>query len=102
LNLIYSAHLRNRLRLRNIPDDLPREIVETATERFFDKETNYYIAIKPIHVYDRLREVMVACEIERDSIRLITIHPVKQGQKANRIKSGRWVIIHERFQDLLR
>lgn len=33
---------------------------------------------------------MVAYKQEGDEIRLLTIHPLKDGQKANRIQSGRW------------
>jgi len=28
--------------------------------------------------------------IKEDFVKLLTIHPLKEGQKDNRIKSGRW------------
>jgi hypothetical protein len=33
---------------------------------------------------------MVAYIVDNDIIKLLTIHPLKGGQKENRIKSGRW------------
>lgn len=101
LRLVYSTHLKNRLRLRNIPDSLPREIVETASEHFLDNETSYYVATKMVNLHGKIREMMVAYATERDCIKVITIHPVKRGQKNNTIESGRWIPIHEKFSNLL-
>jgi hypothetical protein len=33
---------------------------------------------------------MIAYTVEEDIARLLTIHPLKEGQKENRVKSGRW------------
>jgi hypothetical protein len=41
-------------------------------------------------LYNRFREVMVAYVMEGDTVKLLTIHPLKDGQKENRVKSGRW------------
>jgi hypothetical protein len=41
-------------------------------------------------LYDRNREVMVAYFIHEDLATLLTIHPLKNGQKGSRIRSGRW------------
>jgi len=41
-------------------------------------------------LYGKAREVMVAYIQEQDAIVLLTIHPLKEGQKENRIKAGRW------------
>jgi len=41
-------------------------------------------------IYGKLREVMVAYDIEEQTVRLLTIHPLKEGQKENRLNSGRW------------
>ena len=41
-------------------------------------------------LYGKPREVMVAYVIEGDCVKLLTIHPLKEGQKENRIVSGRW------------
>ena len=43
-----------------------------------------------IELYNKLREVMVAYIVDQDIAKLLTIHPLKEEQKENRIKSGRW------------
>jgi len=43
-----------------------------------------------VELYNKLREVMIAYVIEGDVIRLLTIYPLKEGQKENRIKIDRW------------
>jgi hypothetical protein len=43
-----------------------------------------------VFIYGKLREVMVAYEIKEQTVRLLTIHPLKEGQKENRLKTGRW------------
>jgi hypothetical protein len=40
--------------------------------------------------YCKERDVMVAYNFEGGDVKLLTIHPLKEGQKENRIKSGRW------------
>lgn len=101
LELLYSSHLKNRLRLRNIRDSLPREIIETASGHFLDSETRYYVAVKMVNLHGKMRDVMVAYALERECIKVITIHPMKRGQKNNRIESGRWIPVHEEFSNLL-
>jgi hypothetical protein len=86
VKLIYSKHLINRLHLRDIPEDLPAEIVRSSKEHYHDVETGYSIAIKEVFIHDRKREMMVAYTVESDEIRVITIHPLKEGQKRNRLK----------------
>ena len=38
-----------------------------------------------------LREVMIAYEEQGETVLIITVHPLKKGQKENRISTGRWV-----------
>lgn len=86
----YSRHIENRLRLREIEYDLPKRILEQSNERYFDNETGHLIAVMKVELYDKSREVMVAHVIEKNCAKLLTIHPLKEGQKENRIKTGRW------------
>jgi hypothetical protein len=69
---------------------LPKRIFEEAEERYYDRETGYLIAVMKVVLYDKSREVMVAHTIEENCAKLLTIHPLKEGQKDNRINSGRW------------
>ena len=76
--------------IRGIGYDLPRKIFVESRERYIDDETEHFIATMEIELYNKLREVMIAYVVEGDVARLLTIHPLKEGQKENRIKSGRW------------
>jgi hypothetical protein len=86
----YSKHLLHRLVLRKIEHDLPCTIFEQCDEHYVDKETGHGIATLKAELYGKPREVMVAYVIEGDCAKLLTIHPLKEGQKENRIVSGRW------------
>jgi len=86
----YSKHLKTRLELRKIDYDLPQQIFEKAEERFLDTVTGHTIAVAKAVMYDKERDVMVAYNFEGGNVKLLTIHPLKEGQKDNRIKSGRW------------
>ena len=86
----YSKHIKSRLKLRRIGDDLPKQIFEEATERYLDIESGHRVAVMSVPLYDRSREVMVAYVIDEKCATLLTIHPLKDGQKGNRIRSGRW------------
>ncbi len=88
--IVYSQHLILRLKLREIPYFLPKEIYQTSKEHYFDKETFKKIAIKKIKFKNKLREMLVVYEEINNQINLITIHPLKNYQKISRIKSGRW------------
>lgn len=90
LQIRYSEHIRNRLTLRKIEYDLTKRIFEQSKERFFDKETGHFVATMKITFYGRIREIMIAYTIEEDYAKLLTIHPLKNEQKENRIKTGRW------------
>lgn len=76
--------------LRRIDYDLPKKIFYQSNQRYTDQETKHLIATMEIELYNRPREVMVAYIIKDDVVKLLTIHPLKAGQKENRIKSGRW------------
>ena len=86
----YSTHIEHRLALRKINHELPTQIHEEADERYSDTETGHTVATMSVEINGKLREVMVAYTIEEQTVRLLTIHPLKEGQKENRLKSGRW------------
>ena len=88
--IIYSSHLILRLKLREIPYLLPKEIYQTSKEHYFDKETLKKVAINRVKFKEKLREMAVIYEEINNQINLITIHPLKNYQKISRIKSGRW------------
>ena len=86
----YSEHIKNRLRFRKIDYNLPKQIFEESEDKFFDTETGHFIAVMNVNLYNKSREVMVAYTFHEDYVKLLTIHPLKEGQKENRINTGRW------------
>ncbi len=90
MQIKYSKHIETRIALRKIEYDLPKRIYENAKERFTDTETGHTIAVMQAVLYDKERDIMVAYKHEDEDVKLLTIHPLKEGQKENRIRSGRW------------
>jgi len=87
----YSKHLQTKFTLRNIPVELATDIYRDADERFSDKQTGYIVAVKQVEIYGHQREVMIAYEEDDETAVIITVHPLKKGQKENPITTGRWV-----------
>ena len=87
----YSKHLETRLALRSISVELPANIYRDAAQRFSDKQTGYMVAVKQVQIYGHQREIMIAYEERDKAVVIITVHPLKKGQKENRIATGRWV-----------
>ena len=90
MQIKYSKHIETRISLREIEYDLPQKIYKDAEERFVDNETGHIIAVKKVIMYGKERDVMVAYEHVDADVKLLTIPPLKEGQKENRIQSGRW------------
>jgi hypothetical protein len=88
--IVYTDHLKFRIKLRHIPGFLPKEIYLEAKERYFDVQTGHMVAIKEVEFAGKLREVMVCYDEKRDKVEVITIHPLKAYQKLHRIQTGRW------------
>lgn len=88
--ICYTYHLEMRLKLRAIPHDLPKKIYQNPKERYFDKETQKLIAIKPAKYKNKIRDFALIYEETDEKAKLITIHPLKPYQKIERLKSGRW------------
>ncbi|RMG67661.1 MAG: hypothetical protein D6710_11170 [Nitrospirae bacterium] len=97
MKIKYSIHLKHRLVIRNIDNDLPDKIFRESRERFFDTETGHLIAVKKVELYGKIRDVMIAYIREGNTVKILTIHPLKHGQKWKRVKSGRWRKTDERI-----
>ncbi len=57
---------------------------------YLDKDTGYTIAIKRLKFHNKERDLALTYEEREEAITFVTIHPLKECQKENRIKSGRW------------
>jgi hypothetical protein len=87
----YSEHIKNRLKFRKIDYDLPKIIFEQSEDKFIDTETGHFISVmNDVNLNNKNREVMIAYTFHEDYVTLLTIHPLKEGQKEKRINTGRW------------
>lgn len=89
--IIYTEHLRNRLELRKIGQDLPKDVYLKAEAIFYDKITKHYIAISKQNYLNKIRTLAVAFDRFSDKVELITIHPIPESDISKRLSSGRWV-----------
>jgi len=90
LSIQYSRHLEGRLILRKIDSTLPKKIFKKSEERYLDVLSGHFIAVALEGLYGKNREVMIAYTVEGDEVTILTIHPLKEGQKENRVAGGRW------------
>lgn len=90
MRIEYSKHLKQRLLLRRIEYELPERIFTQSKERYMDDGTGHFIATMKVELYNKTREVLIAYVIEDNEAKILTIHPLREGQKENRLKSGRW------------
>lgn len=89
--IVYADHLRLRLALRQIPEQLPRRVYRRAKEQFFDTNTHHCVAIARARYAGKMREMAVSFADDGETVTLITIHPLKEQQKTNRINAQRWI-----------
>ncbi len=90
MEIRYSKHIETRITLRRIDYNEPKRIYENADERFIDAETGHMIAVAKGILSGKKRDLMVAYKLEDMDVKLLTIHPLKERQKENRVKSGMW------------
>jgi len=86
----YSDHLQFRLHLREINSTLPEKIYRSAKEKYYDTATDLLVAVGAVRYKGTIRDIAVTYREEYNEVLLITIHPLKQHQKENRIQTKRW------------
>jgi hypothetical protein len=89
--IISTAHLILRMKVRKIPDDYPEKIFLAPEKRYFDSIEKTNIYIKRLMYNNKVRIMMIACEETADLVRIITIHPVREENIINRVVRGRWM-----------
>ena len=90
MKITYSDHIMTRISLRGLEKDLPKRIFKDSGEHYTDTSTGHGIAVLNVELHGRKRDVMVAYTSSGEHVKLLTIHPLKAGQKDNRVSSGRW------------
>ncbi|MBI2100074.1 MAG: hypothetical protein HYT48_01905 [Candidatus Vogelbacteria bacterium] len=80
----------------NIPTRLPEKVLRLADDYFYDTQTELFVAVKEIARGGITKTFMVAFTKSGGGYKLITIHPLKQNQKINRLNSKRWLKIDKK------
>ena len=48
MKIAYTSHLEFRLKVRNIPHNLPRKVFEYAKEHYYDTLTGHSVAVDTV------------------------------------------------------
>lgn len=89
--ILYTNHLKLRLKIRNIPEEYPEIIYKEPEQIYYDTAEDTFIAIKNLPYNDRIRSMMIAYEEKKGIVEIITIHPITKEKIINRTMRGRWV-----------
>lgn len=90
-DIVYTDHLKLRLKIRNIPYNYPNIIFNEPEQEFFDRVEENYIAIKKLKYNNKERNMMIAYEKKGTDVEIITIHPIDEEKIINRTMSKRWI-----------
>ena len=90
VNIVYTEHLKLRLRVRKIPYEYPKIIYENPDQKFFDELEKTSVAIKKLKYNKKLRNMMIVYEVKDEKVEIVTIHPITDEKIINRTISGRW------------
>lgn len=90
MKLIYTDHLKLRLRIRKIPENYPKDIYESPEQSFYDNSEGKFIRIKKLYYNKKERNMMIVFNKSGSEIEIITIHPITDEKIINRVMSNRW------------
>lgn len=90
MRVVYTDHLRLRLRVRRIPERVPERIYREAKERYYNHATFRHIAVMSVIYHRRRRKMMIAYDEFPDRVEIVTIHPIESRQISERVLTGRW------------
>ncbi len=86
ISIIWSEYIEYRLKLRKFNKILVEKILRFSEERYFDKDTNRFVAIGK----DENRLLLIPYEKNEKAYIPITIHAISRQQINYRIKIGRF------------
>jgi len=77
--------------LRAIPQGLPEAVYREADSHFLDTQTGLLVAVKRLPFQGRERDMALIYAKSGDDVLLVTLHPLREGQRERRIQTGRWI-----------
>ena len=90
MRVVYTDHLKLRLRARRIPAQMPERIYREAEERYYNHATFRHVAVMSVIYHRRRRKMMIAYDEFPDHVKIVTIHPIENRQIHERVLAGRW------------
>ena len=78
------------MQLRAIPEGLPETVYLEADSHFSDIGTGLLVAVKRLLFLGRERDMALSYTKRGEDVLLVTLHPLQEGQREQRIQSGRW------------
>ena len=90
MRVVYTDHLKLRLRARRIPAKMPERIYREAKERYYNHATFRHIAVMSVIYHRRRRKMMIAYDEFSNHVEIVTIHPIESRQISERVLAGRW------------
>lgn len=90
MKILFSSHLKIRLKERKIPRNYPNKIIAKPDMQFIDMLTNYKIAVRNLKYNFKVRPMVLVYDIIASGIQVITIHPISSKEIDNKVKRGRW------------
>lgn len=101
MKLIYTDHLKARLKERGISPSLVKEIFDRTEENYWDKLRKHHIVIASVIYKSKRRKVLaaydkrslsraIAHDMIEESAEVITVHPITDEQIKQRLTLGRW------------
>lgn len=90
MKVLFTKHLKFRLKQRRIPTKIAREIIKTAQEYYWDALRKHHIMVAEVQYKNKLRKVLLSYDKIAGGVELITLHPIASQQIQNRLNSGRW------------
>lgn len=90
MKIRYSNHFEEKMKLRSISRELAENIFSQADNYFEDIQTQTFAAVKRIFFKGKERDIALVYRESGNEVLFITIHPLREKQKENRIQRGRW------------
>jgi len=97
MKLVYTDHLKTRLKQREISTELVTKVIEKNEQAFWDNLRDRHIIVSKVIYKDKARHVLVAYDKIGKNIEVVTIHPISSKEIDQKIKSGRWT--DEKIED---
>ena len=97
MKLIFTDHLKSRLKLRDIPVKNVENIFKNAKEFYWDNLRQHHVVISKVTYKGSVRKMLAAYDTIGNETEVITAHPITDAEIKKRLVLGRWT--HEKKQD---